>query len=221
MIPKDNLRACREHEVVAPHETGCPVCQTDAEAAPKAASDRSFGDTDLRRRIEPQTLIDAIPRLIEDAERAGEGPVQVAVGEVSMETVRGAAGYTDQERWFNVIVIQVGNVSQQTLVREEQVEEALAAIEAGEGFVESPPDAAASLNDETGLKAVVAPYVSAVECDRVDETTLHVTIETPSDNAYKQARRELGVIAKRSDLSIRTLNAGGRWEQGKIELSAE
>jgi hypothetical protein len=221
MIPKNHLRACHEHEVVAPNGAGCPVCQTDAEAAPTAASDNSFGDIDLRRRIEPQTLIDAIPRLIEDAERAGEGPVQVAVGEVSMETVRNAAGYTDQERWFNVIVVQVGNVSQQTLVRQEQVEEALAAIESGEGFVESPPDAAASLNDEAGLKAVVAPYVSDVEVERVDETTLHVTIETPSDNAYKQARRELGRSAAGLDLSVRTLNAGGRWEKGKIELSAE
>lgn len=226
-ISKDHLRACSDHGVVAPrgHEdwTGerCPVCETDAEARPGAVSDVEFTDLDMRWQIEPDTMVDLLSALATDAERQDIGPVYVAVAEITERQVRNAAGYTVQERWFNVAVAETGNSTREIIKHNSDAMDAIETIQNGEHYLE-PVEPSPGALEPNAWAGVVDPYATDVEYERVDETTLHIHMEgIPSDSAYSTARREIGHIAESDGLNVRTVEAGGRLEPATVEVSTD
>lgn len=220
-IPSDHLRACAEHGVVAPDYDGtrrCPVCETDVEARPDAVADTEFIDTDMRLQVEPDTMAELLPLLAEDAGIQAIGPVYVAVAELSVSEVRNAAGWTEQERFFNVAVAELGHGEREIIAREGDARDAIDTIKAGEDYLEPATVSDDALEPEN-WKGAVEPYAGSVEYARVDDDTLHVEMSGfPSDSAYSDARRELGVLADMRNVSIRTVDAGGRFEDATVAL---
>lgn len=219
-IPTDHLRACTDHHVVAPPlEGGCPACQTGVEAQPAAVRNEKFTTLDMRWAIEGETMVKLLPLLEHDAAEQGIGPVYVSVAEISLNDVRSAAGYTDQERWFNVAVAETGENTRTIVKHESDALEAIETIEEENHYLE-PADTPEQeqLNPEAWY-GVVDPYCD-VEYERVDEKTLRFHIANfPSDSAYKKARREIGQIAKSCNFTVKTVEAGGRWEDGIVDVS--
>ncbi len=220
-IPSNHLRRCPDHGVVNITEDGdrwCPCCELDVEARPSAVTDVSFTGTDRRRNITRDLMADLLRALQQDAERADVGPVYVAVAETTKEDL--PAGYTHQERWWNVAVVETGNTSREVFKYRDDAHEAIQHIRDGGGYLE-PSEPAHGLLDPGEWDPVVSPYCSEVKYTRVDSDTLHIQMTGfPSDNAYSEARRQIGVITDRSDLFVRTISAGGRFEDAKVEVSA-
>lgn len=214
--------ACREHWVMDVKEKGgvvCPVCETDAVADPTAVSDVSFSPEERRWNIGLSEMVDLIKHLTTDAEAAGVGPVSVAVAEITKSEV--PAGYNHAERFWNVVVVETGPHSRELIRTSSVAQEAIQAIQEGDGYLE------ASEADRTALEpdcwgGVADIYCRDVEYERVDSDTLRMTMDGfPSDSAYSDARREIGHIARSRELSVRTVDAGGRWSEGVIEVYAD
>lgn len=221
MIPSNHLRACPEHGVVAPTgrsgSSRCPCCETDTEARPKAVSGESFGQMDLRWQVEPDTMIELLPLL---KQNAVDADVYVSVAEIPEEEL--AAGYTKQEKWFNVAVVEYSSTSRQIIRHDTQAQEAIGKIKSGVGYIERPEYKYDRLDPEE-WKAIIAPYISSwedVEFER-DDNILTVTVNTPTDRAYTDLRREMGMVADNADVKIHTVEAGGRWSEGVIRLEVE
>lgn len=99
-IPKDHLRACPEHGVVAERVDDCPCCATGVEARPDAY-DKGVDQLDLRWQIEPETMKELLRLMEPYLDDEGKGPMWVTVAELPKSEL--AAGYTEQERWINVV----------------------------------------------------------------------------------------------------------------------
>jgi len=95
-IPKQHLRACPDHGVVAEQGNDCPCCLTGIEARPNEY-DSGVDQLDLRWQIEPETMAELLPLLEEYLEDRDEGPLWVSVAELPKRLL--ASGYTEQERW--------------------------------------------------------------------------------------------------------------------------
>lgn len=124
-IPSDHLRACPEHRVVAERDAPCPCCVTDAEARPDAFMDGAehpVEQEDLRWHIEPDTMIELIPLVREYLDDRGAGPFYVSVAELGLDLL--PVGYTEQERWFNVLMID-GSMTRKTLMQESEARETI------------------------------------------------------------------------------------------------
>lgn len=220
-IYRNHLRACHEHAVVRPEgDDGalCPVCETDAEARPGAVDDIEFSDLDLRWQIAPDTMVELLDALLEDAEREGVGPVYVAVAEISKQEVRHAAGYTDQERWWNVAVVETGTNSREVIRRQQDAREAIDAIREGDGYLEAAEVDHGHLKPQA-WGGIADIYCREVEYEQVDETTLRIHMDRfPSDSAYSQARSEIGDVCDMVGLGVRTIQAGGQFSEGVVEV---
>lgn len=221
-IPRDHLRACAEHGVVSPNDTSggdCPCCATGVEPRPNAVADKKFNHMDLRWQINPGTMTDLLPLLVMDAERVGAGPVYVAVAEISVEQVRGAAGWTDQERWWNVAVVETGNGARKVIKHEEDAQEIIEEISETGGY----------LGPETVNKHQLTPkawdgvpdiYAKDIDYEQPDDSTLLIHMDGfPSDNAYSEARQEIGQLAEGANLNVTTVEAGGKFSSATIKVS--
>lgn len=105
-IPKDHLRACPEHGVVAERGDDCPCCATGVEARPNAY-DEGINQLDLRWQIEPDTMKELLRLMEPYLDDNDQGPIWVTVAELPKSEL--AAGYTEQERWFNVVQYRWGS----------------------------------------------------------------------------------------------------------------
>lgn len=219
-MPSDHLRGCPEHGVVDKTEDGerwCPCCELGTESRPSAVSDVQFDGTDRRWNIGQDTMKGLLPALEKDAEREGVGPVYVAVAEITRNHL--PAGYTPQERWWNVVVAETGNTSREVIKHVADAKEITEKIQGGGEYLEASEPAHALLNGEQ-WDPVLAPYCPTVSYTRADSETLHIKMSGfRSDSAYKNARRDIGKIAEGSDLFVRTINAGGSHEGAKVEVS--
>lgn len=219
MIPKDHLHACPEHGVIA-HKHDCPVCVTEAITDPKAVREENFGQIDLRWQVEPDTMLDLLPLLIEDAERAGEGPVKVAVAQISKSEL--AAGYTEQERWFNVPVVEVGNNSQMVIRHNGDAQEVIETLENGGEYVEAPEYDIDRLAPDYWLDIIemfVGDANKDVDVEHPDDETIRFTVDVNNEVRHRQVYQELKSHAEIYDMSVYTRNAGGIFEDSVIEVS--
>lgn len=219
-IGTDHLLACGQHGVVKDHDAGCPCCEVGVEARPAALSDASFGEMDVRWQVEPETMHDLLRALQRDAVDQDLGPVYVAVGEVPEQTIRGMAGYTVQERWFNVAVTEVGPGSVDVVKREQDAQNAIATIADDYNYLE-PQEPAEQLLRPDEWEAVVAAYPIDVSFTRSDDGTT-LTMEASgfrSDSMYSKFRREIGTVATNAHLDVRTIEAGGRFDDAVVEVS--
>lgn len=119
-IPADHLRACPDHRLVAQHDEECPACATGIEARPDEFEENQqhpVKPLDLRWKIESDTMIELIPLITEYIEDQGADPPWVSVAE--LDETEMPAGYTRQERWFNVIRFASG-ATIKTIMTDEQ-----------------------------------------------------------------------------------------------------
>ena len=120
VIPRDHLRACHEHGVVAERNAPCPCCQTNIEARPGGFNGYTSSE-DLRWHIEPDTMLELLPLVEEFVDDEGL-EAWVAVAELDKKQL--PAGYTQQERWYNVVCIS-GTVSVKYLMHDSQARETI------------------------------------------------------------------------------------------------
>lgn len=224
-IANSHLRACPEHGVIAPlredldGKRHCPICETGAEARPDAATDIQFNQTDLRWQINPDTLVELLDALEQDTNREGVGPYYVAVAELERSEL--AAGYTEQERWWNVVIAETGNTTREVFKHDSDAREAIEHINSGGEWLEAQTATHDHLNADP-WKGVPEYYARDVDYERVDDDTLHIHMSGfASDNQYSEARREIGRIARAVNLSVRTVEAGGKWSDATIEVSID
>lgn len=123
-IPTDHLRACPEHGVVAETSDECPCCETSVEARPDAY-DSTVSQLDLRWQIEPDVLIELIRVMRPYLAEKDQGPMWVTVAELPETDL--AAGYTVQEKWFNVLQYEWGSM-QKTICQNEDAKETIATL---------------------------------------------------------------------------------------------
>lgn len=223
-IPSNHLRACPDHRLVDAKDHRCPACVTDIDARPDAVSDESFAPIHMRRRADDDLLHELAPLLEAEAERV-DGEAYIAVGEVSGGEDGGgafmgnAAGYTMQERWINVAVIEYGNSQRAVYKDSPQVEDALETLRAGDPLVETPEYDFDRLDPD--IWAGVGAY-HLYKCDfrRVDADRLAVLIGAPNGSRYSKARKELSRAADDYDLDIRTVSKDEDW-RGNMEALIE
>lgn len=120
-IPKQHLRACPKHRVVAERGDDCPCCITGIESRPDAY-DNPISQLDLRWQVEPETMVELIPLMEEYLEDKNQGPMWVTVAELPKSEL--AAGYTKQERWFNILQYRWGSFVK-TICRESEASETI------------------------------------------------------------------------------------------------
>ena len=120
-IPEDHLRSCPDHNVVSDRDEECPCCVTGVEARPEDVI-TDVKPIDLRWKIEPETMVEAIELIQEYLDDVGEGPLWIAVARLKRGYL--PAGYTEQERWFNVLKYEFGSM-EKTLVRQDNAEETI------------------------------------------------------------------------------------------------
>lgn len=99
-IPEGHLRSCHEHGVVSERGDDCPCCIHGIEARPDGFED-SVKPSKLRWQVEPETMLEVIPLMEEYLDDMDQGPMWVSVATVPKTHL--PAGYTVQERWFNVL----------------------------------------------------------------------------------------------------------------------
>lgn len=133
-IPSDHLRACPEHRLVSDRESPCPACETGVEARPDYFMEHEDHPVDVRH-LQWQIKTDSMPVLLslmnEYLEDKGwEGP-WVSVAELDKE--RMPAGWTEQERWFNVVQYETSTMLK-TIMNETSASETVRALrDAGYG----------------------------------------------------------------------------------------
>lgn len=225
-IPDDHLRACGEHGLVSHHDHKCPACATEIEARPNAVRNESFNDLHMRRNPTESQLHDLTPMLEEEADRVG-GEAYIAVAEASGGHDGGgaymgnAAGYTMQERWFNVAAIEYGNSQREVFKDRDQTEDAIETLRAGDQLVEVPEyefDRVAPKRWE----GIGVFHLYKMDARRVDDHTTAILIGAPSGNRYSKARRDLGRAAENWDLDIRTVSKSKDYlgnTEGLIEVT--
>lgn len=120
-IPKDHLRACPEHGVVAERGDDCPCCSIGVEARPEAY-DKPVGQLDLRWQVEPDTMKELLRLMEPYLDDNDQGPMWLTVAELPESEL--AAGYTKQERCFNVIQYQWGSFVK-TVCRQSDAEDTI------------------------------------------------------------------------------------------------
>lgn len=221
MIAKDHLRACREHGVVADRGV-CPVCEIDGiEARPEAFSSRTFMDLDLRWQISHEVMMEGLPKLRDEAKELGHGAVFVAVGEVSVKTVRNAAGYTDQERWFNVIGVEIKHDSDRCIKRDSDVRDIIETIDDGFQYLPTPSDTDRRLEPDEWM-TVIAPYIDGedgVEFEMMNDDRLRMRLSVGSEEIHQIMRRDIGVVARNFGLKAYTRQKGNWLQDSIIEVS--
>ncbi|MFC6770300.1 hypothetical protein ACFQDD_01960 [Halorubrum pallidum] len=210
LIDSKHLRSCTEHRVVS--EGWCPVCETDAE--PVGEYDGSVNQMDRRMAPDEEVVQDHLPGVVEAAEAAG-GSVAVAVAMLPVKRL--PAGYTRQERWFNVFEIRdpAGRVAK-TLKSRSELKNATEQIESG-AINLSAPDYD-HLFDPDEWRPVFSMKAREVEFERVEEKRLRATASVPSEHAHSQLRREVGTVAENEGLSVHTRNAGNRFERTVLDI---
>lgn len=188
------------------------MCETDAEAA--GEYDGSVTHVDRRMSPTEEQVRDHLPGIVEAAEAAG-GSVAVAVAMLSQKRL--PAGYTRQERWFNVFEIRdpVGRVAK-TVKSRSELKNATEQIESG-AINLSAPDYD-HLLDPDEWRPVFSMKAREVEFERVEETRLRATASVPSEHAHSQLRREVGSVAENEGLSVHTRNAGDRFERTVLDI---
>lgn len=210
LIDADHLRSCREHRIVS--EEWCPVCATGAEAG--GTYDGSVNQQDRRWAPPEEKVRNYLPEIIESAEEAG-GSVTVSIAELSRREL--PAGYTPQERWFNVIEIRnTDGVVEEAIKSGRELEDAAERIEAGEIDL-SAPDYDHLLDPEE-WRMVFRMNAYEVEFERVEETRLRATAGVNSSSKHSKLRREVGTVAERMGLSVHTRNAGDTFEDSVIDI---
>ena len=210
MIPQNHLRACQEHQVVLTDNGDCPVCNTNATARPTAYKDTPSHIT-LRWKIEDETLLSALNKLCENT--SDEVDIFVSTAEIPREKL--PAGYTPQERWFNIVGYVIHN--EPTFIKTQtEAKELLDSL----NTPDSPfTDTRQNELDPDKWRGIAEPYCTDVQIEQLDASTLEFTLDSPSDDLYSQARKELGVIARSEDLNITTKQAGDRWTDGIIHIT--
>lgn len=206
-IPSNNLRACPDHRLVADRDHACPACAGGSEPRPDAVSGHEFTTTDLREQIDSETLQRLMGLLEDEAERI-DGEAYVAVAEVDSGTsagayIEGAAGYTEQERWFNVAVIEAWN-RRRVIARNQTATNTIETLEDGEPLIEEPEYNFDRL-DPDEWKPVVAPHIYKFASGRVDDETLAIVIGSPKPTYYKHARKQMSSCAETLQCSVRTI----------------
>lgn len=178
------------------------------------------------RRRENRCRKVTMGRIEKDAERVDEGPIYVAVAEADAGDGGGsfmgtAAGYTMQERWFNVAVAEYGNNQRKIIKHNSTAKDVIEIIESGDQWLESPDHGEWRLDPDEWM-TVIYPYIREeddVEFERVDEDTLRIIIDVVNESIHEDLRREMGIMCDRVDLSIYTRNKGNRFEESIIEVS--
>lgn len=209
-IPDNHLRACPDHRLVSTTDHTCPACATGIEARPDAVRTVSFTDLHMRRNPTEEQLRELAPLLEEEADRV-DGAAYVAVAEASGGEEGGgafmgnAAGYTMQERWFNVAVIEYGHSQREVFKDRIETEDAIETLREGEPLVEVPEYDYDRLDTERWA-GIALPFVYKIDRRRVDRETMAVLIGSPGSTPYSKARRELGRVARDWDLDIRTVS---------------
>lgn len=223
MIPSEHLRACPDHRLVHDREHACPGCTVGAIAKPDAVSDEHITDLHLRQQIESDTFERLMPLLEEEADRV-DGEAYVAVAEMDAGDSGGAfieeaAGYTAQERWFNVAVIEYGKTQRDVIKRDHKAREAIEKLEGGEPYVEVPEYEGDRLDGDEWA-AIVAPRVYKYSYGRVDDDTLAILIGSPGESVYQKARRSLTHYGEQIDATVRTVEKREDW-RGNVEALIE
>lgn len=136
-IPEDHIRACPEHRVVVESSDDCPCCATGVEARPEAY-DGEVKQTDIRWHIEPDTMKEVLRLMEPYLDDNDQGPMWVTVAELPKRQL--PAGYTVQERWFNVIQYEWGS-KVKTMVHESDAKETIETLRENGYETESEVDA--------------------------------------------------------------------------------
>lgn len=225
-IPRDHLRACPDHRLVSTREHACPACATGIEARPDAVKNEHFTDLHMRQQPTEEQLHELAPLLEEEADRV-DGAAYIAVAEAAGGEEGGgsfmgnAAGYTMQERWFNVAVIEYGNHQRKVLKDSGETEEALEHLKREDRLIEVPSYEFDRLDPEQ-WEGIGMFHLYKQDARRVDDETLAILIGAPSGSRYKKARRDLGRAADPWDLDIRTISKDQDWlgnTEALIEVS--
>jgi len=210
LIDADHLRSCRKHRIVS--EEWCPVCATDAEAG--GTYDGSVNQNDRRWVLSEERVRNYLPEIVEAAQEAG-GSVTISVAELSRREL--PAGYTPQERWFNVVELRnAGDMVKEIIKSGSDLEDAAELIESGEIDL-SAPDYEHLLDPEE-WRFVFRANAYEVELERVEETRLRATAKVNSSGKHSKLRKEVGTVAERMGLSVHTKNAGNRSEDSVIDI---
>lgn len=130
---RDHLRACEVHGTIGGGAGGsglCPACATDVDIEVRRDDVLRAKPLDLQWAVESETLVELIPLVLEYLEDRGEGPAWLAMAEVRKRML--PAGYTEQERWFNVLRYRFGSMDK-TIMREENARETIETLR-GEGY---------------------------------------------------------------------------------------
>lgn len=75
LIPPENLHACESHQVVMDRELGCPCCRTGVESRPEEFIDDPVTASNLQWSIEPETMLELLPIMVEYLGDRDEGPL--------------------------------------------------------------------------------------------------------------------------------------------------
>lgn len=226
-IPKNHLRACSEHRLVDDRDHTCPACVTGIEARPDAVADVHFTDLHMRQQPRDDQLHELAPLLEAEADRVEGGAAYIAVAEASGGDEGGgafmgnAAGYTMQERWFNVAVIEYGHSQRETFMDTTSTGDAIETLKAGDPLVEVPEYEFDRLDPEQWI-GPGSFHLYKQDARRVDDERLAVLIGAPNESRYKKARKELGLVADNWDLKIRTVSKKADWlgnTEALIEVS--
>lgn len=214
MIPEDNLRACSEHGVVKDNGY-CPSCELSVEARPSAVSGESFGQVDLRWQIENDVmdeLVSLLQRELEDQD------LFISVAEVGEGDL--AAGYTRQEKWFNVVVIAYSTNSREIISRNQNAMEVIEDIKNGDYEVPEEEDSHWLL-EPSQWKGVLGPYVRDFEEDvefEEEESVLIMRVNVFDEDIHSELRREVGLVCSDYGASVSTVNAGSAIEDSVIKI---
>lgn len=123
-IPRDHLRACPDHRLVDDRDHACPACTTGVEARPDEFMEESRPPEplDLQWHIEGETMQELLPLMETYLDDRDQGPLWVSVAELPEDLL--PAGYTRQERWFNVVRYRWG-ARVKTMMHDESARETI------------------------------------------------------------------------------------------------
>lgn len=185
------------------------------EARPEAF-DGSLSATDLQWKVEGDTMLELVEAIQFDAQKHDDvGDPFIAVAELSKSRL--PAGWTRQERWFNVLGYRCGHRIE-WVTKDREAREAIEAVESGEGFIQ-PPEKDFDPLSPSEWSSIVGQYVEDYEFEREEDVLRLTAGPFASDSLYREMRRELGYVVRETTVfDIQTIDAGGRFEECVVEI---
>lgn len=125
--PADDLVVCKEHRVKKSREGLCPACETGVDVRHDEVPGGRLVNREFRNRITHETMVTLIRIMRPYLDDKGEGPMWIGV-QGWPEDEQLPAGYTEAERYQNVLVYDWGN-RQKAIIMEHNAQQTIQTLQ--------------------------------------------------------------------------------------------